>query len=283
MIAILYKIIPKLFLSKIVSYLSFSRNIFIKYLLINFFIYCFKINLVYLSINSRTYKSFNDFFTRGFIKKSKISSVVQINSPVNGTIMQFGKIYNNTLIQSKGKLLSMYKLLDIYNDNSLFKYFGSGSSFMTIYLSPDDYHCVHMPVTAKLLYMKYINGGLLPVNHFANYYIPNLLINNERVVSLFEFGSKKMVIIFIGAIIVGNIKTCWHGVINFHHPNFNSSFCYKDDISSQIFLNANEKIGSFCLGSTVILLFEKNSIEWNPKIKLNDYIKYSSNIGKKIL
>jgi len=222
-----------------------------------------------------SYSSFNAFFTREL--KAGVRPINNdansIVSPVDGQISQIGKIEKDQLLQAKGHNFSLVDLLA--GDTKLSAQFENGH-FTTVYLSPKDYHRIHMPVTGKLKQMTFVPGDLFSVSEATTQLVPNLFARNERTITVFETENGPMVLILVGAIFVGSMETIWHGEIlsNGKKP---TTWTYSDD--QQITLNKGEEMGRFNMGSTIILLHPKNAIEWIAEAKAGDLVKLGEKIG----
>ena len=206
--------------------------------------------------NPFAYDSFNSFFTRKLKEELRPidNSSDSIVSPVDGLLNQFGKISNDKLIQAKN---IDYKLDQLVGDESLSKSFIDGD-FATIYLAPFHYHRIHMPISGILEKMLYIPGKLFSVNNETAEGIKDLYTKNERVVAIFNTEIGRVAVILVGAMIVGSIETFWHGAVSPPHYKTIQAWDYSSTEENHIKLNKGEEMGLFKLGSTVIMLFEKD-------------------------
>ncbi|MES2127297.1 MAG: archaetidylserine decarboxylase [Pseudomonadota bacterium] len=205
-----------------------------------------------------SYSSFNEFFTRPLRAGARPLAEADFVCPVDGAISQFGAIENGRIFQAKGHNFSTTELVG--GDATLAEQFRHGS-FANVYLSPKDYHRIHMPCDGRLTRMIYVPGDLFSVNPTTARGIPNLFARNERVVCVFEsaeFGP--FVMVLVGATIVGSMATVWHGVVN--PPRTKEVREWRYD--TQVLLNKGEEMGRFLLGSTVVMLFQKDTISFNP-------------------
>ena len=264
-------LLPHAMTSRLVSKLVDSKNKTIKNYLIKFAIKKFNINLVEAKeTDISKYKSFNDFFIRELKDDLRPLSNKEniISSPADGVLSHFGTINNNSLIQAKGKLFSLESLIAKSSTTNFTK-------FATIYLSPKDYHRVHMPIDGKLTKMVYIPGKLFSVNKITASKVDNLFARNERLVCYFDTIIGEVAIIFIGALLVAGIETTWHGKIA---PNYYKDIhtwyynCHKFNIN----FRKGDTIGWFNFGSTVIVLTPGNNVNFkfeenqtNTKIRVN--------------
>jgi phosphatidylserine decarboxylase len=209
-------------------------------------------------MNLGSYKSFNDFFTRPLKAGIRPLSAADFVCPVDGAISQFGDIDDHHILQAKGHRFTTTELVG--GDKALAAQFRHGS-FANLYLSPKDYHRLHMPCDGKLTRMIYVPGALFSVNPTTARGVPNLFARNERVVCVFESPEHgPFVMVLVGATIVGSMATVWHGVVNPKRTNKVSEWTYADQA---IVLKKGEEMGRFLLGSTVVMLFRQNIITFN--------------------
>lgn len=205
-----------------------------------------------------SYPTFNEFFTRALKPGARPIAQADLVCPVDGAISQFGAIDQNRIFQAKGHHFVTTALVG--GDEALATQVEHGS-FATIYLSPRDYHRIHMPCDGRLLRMIYVPGELFSVNPVTARGVPGLFARNERVVCVFEGPRGPFVLILVGATIVGSMATVWHGVVNPPRTRDVREWRYE---SQQVFLARGEEMGRFLLGSTVILLFPKPQVAFNP-------------------
>lgn len=205
-----------------------------------------------------SYRSFNEFFTRPLREGTRPLADADLICPVDGAISQFGAIERDQIFQAKGHHFSTAALVG--GDAALAKQFDDGH-FANIYLSPRDYHRIHMPCDGKLTRMIYVPGALFSVNPVTAAGVPNLFARNERVVCVFDGPRGPFVLTLVGATIVGSMATVWHGVINPPRPGKVQEWDYRDQ---NIVLKRGEEMGRFLLGSTVVLLFPKGDLTFNP-------------------
>ena len=206
------------------------------------------------------YHSFNDFFARALKSGVRPLADADFVCPVDGAISQFGPIDDHHVLQAKGHRFTTTELVG--GDAALAARFRHGS-FANLYLSPKDYHRLHMPCDGRLTRMIYVPGTLFSVNPVTARGVPNLFARNERVVCVFEspmHGS--FVMVLVGATIVGSMATVWHGVINAKRTNRPSEWTYADQ---DIVLRKGEEMGRFLLGSTVVMLFPRGTIMFNDQ------------------
>ena len=205
-----------------------------------------------------SYACFNDFFTRALRSDARPLAQGRWLCPVDGAISQFGAIENGQIFQAKGHAYSATALVG--GDGALAAQFDKGS-FATLYLSPRDYHRIHRPCAATLRQMVYVPGDLFSVNPTTARGVPGLFARNERVVCMFDTAQGPMVLVLVGATIVGSMATVWHGVVN---PPRTGSISRHDYPAGQIQLAQGEEMGRFLLGSTVVLLLPEALPGWNP-------------------
>ena len=206
-----------------------------------------------------SYTSFNDFFTRALKDGARPLAAADFICPVDGTISQCGDIDDHQIFQAKGHKFTTVDLVG--GDAALAARFQHGS-FANLYLSPKDYHRLHMPCAGRLTRMIYVPGDLFSVNPTTARGIPNLFARNERVVCVFESPEHgPFVMVLVGATIVGSIATVWHGVVNPPRTGQLREWRYEDQ---DIVLKKGAEMGRFLLGSTIVMLFQKGAIGFNP-------------------
>jgi len=205
-----------------------------------------------------SYKSFNEFFTRPLKDGARPFAETDFLCPVDGAISQFGAIERDQIFQAKGHSYSTTALVG--GDRELAAQFENGC-FATLYLSPRDYHRIHMPCAGKLTRMIYVPGALFSVNPTTARGVPGLFARNERVVCVFESEFGPFVLTLVGATIVGSMATVWHGQVNPPRPGVIREWRY--DATSAVNLEKGAEMGRFLLGSTVVMLFPKDSLAFN--------------------
>jgi phosphatidylserine decarboxylase len=206
-----------------------------------------------------SYKSFNEFFTRPLQEGARPLAEADFISPVDGAISQFGAIARDQIFQAKGHSYSTTALVG--GDRELAAQFENGS-FATLYLSPRDYHRIHMPCAGKLTRMIYVPGALFSVNPTTARGVPGRFARNERVVCVFESAFGPFVLVLVGATIVGSMATVWHGVVN--PPRSGVLREWRYDENATVSLQKGDEMGRFLLGSTVVMLFPKDTLAFNP-------------------
>ena len=210
-----------------------------------------------LDPNIKSYRSFNDFFTRALKPGARPLAKADFICPVDGAISQFGAIEKDQIFQAKGHSYSTTAVVG--GDAALAALFQDGS-FATLYLSPRDYHRIHMPADGRLSRMIYVPGELFSVNPTTARGVPGLFARNERVVCVFESDRGPFVLILVGATIVGSMATVWHGVVNPPRLQNVKTWNYSDQ---NIVLKQGVELGRFLLGSTVVMLFPKGPLQFN--------------------
>ena len=209
--------------------------------------------------NPEAYATFNDFFTREL--KPGIRPLADgektLVSPVDGAISQLGQVTGDRVFQAKGQSFSLSELLG--GEEATTAPFADGE-FSTIYLSPKDYHRIHMPMAGTLRQMIHVPGKLFSVNPVTAENVPNLFARNERVVCIFDTASGPMALVLVGAMIVGSVETRWAGVVVPGRRQVTSTL-YEGE--QAITFDKGEEMGRFRLGSTVIMVMPKGAVSWN--------------------
>jgi phosphatidylserine decarboxylase len=212
------------------------------------------------------YGSFNEFFTRALKPGARPIAAAEWVCPVDGAVSQFGAIERDQIFQAKGHRYSTAALVG--GDAALAAEFENGH-FATIYLSPKDYHRIHMPCDGTLRRMIHVPGDLFSVNPLTARGVPGLFARNERVVCVFDTPRGPFVLALVGATIVGSMATVWHGVVNpprsaqlreWRYPNTPAN----THAGKPVALKKGEEMGRFLLGSTVVMLFPNQPMSFNP-------------------
>ena len=225
----------------------------------------------------RSYQSFNEFFTRALRADARPLAAADFICPVDGAISQFGSIEKDHIFQAKGHQYSTTALVG--GDRELAAQFDDGS-FATLYLSPKDYHRIHMPCNGRLMRMIHIPGTLFSVNPTTARGVPGLFARNERVVCVFDSAQGPFVMALVGATIVGSMATTWHGVVNPPRSAQVREWSYD---AQQIVLRQGDEMGRFLLGSTVVMLFPKDRLHFNPAWAPVRAIRLGEAMGVKVL
>jgi phosphatidylserine decarboxylase len=222
-----------------------------------------------------SYSSFNEFFTRALRDGARPLGDSDFVCPVDGSISQFGTIEHDQIFQAKGHRYSTTALVG--GDRTLAALFDHGS-FATLYLSPRDYHRIHMPCDGRVTRMIYVPGSLFSVNPTTARGVPGLFARNERVVCLFDSAFGPFAMVLVGATIVGSMATVWHGVVNPSRTGTVREWHYRDQ---DIVLKKGEEMGRFLLGSTVVMLFPRSVIAFNPDWLAERTIRMGEAMGRK--
>ncbi len=226
--------------------------------------------------NIESYKTFNAFFTRALKADARPIAGADFICPVDGAISQLGDIKIDQIFQAKGHTYSTLELLS--GNNALANKFIDGS-FACLYLSPRDYHRIHMPCDGKLISMAYVPGDLFSVNPTTAVNVPRLFARNERVICEFQSAQHgTFVMVLVGATIVGSMSTVWHGIVNPPRSHSVRTWDYK---SQEVLLKQGEEMGSFLLGSTVIMLFEKSAMSFNTSWQPTGAVRLGEMMGNK--
>ncbi|MCL2657173.1 MAG: archaetidylserine decarboxylase [Betaproteobacteria bacterium] len=213
------------------------------------------------------YPSFNDFFTRELKPGARPLAAADLLCPVDGAISQFGPIERDQIFQAKGHRYTTSALVG--GDAELAARFENGH-FATLYLSPCDYHRIHMPTRGRLVRMIHVPGELFSVNPATARGVPGLFARNERVVCVFESATGPFVLALVGATIVGSMATVWHGVVNPPRPGRPREWRYQDQ---EIVLARGVEMGRFLLGSTVVMLFPPGPLRFSPQWALGRAVR----------
>ncbi|MDI1297701.1 archaetidylserine decarboxylase [Methylotenera sp.] len=263
MAVLLQYILPKQSITALAGKLAHYHGGNLTTSVIKWFVKRYQVNMAEAANPDITsYKTFNEFFTRPLKTGARPIAQVDFICPVDGAISQFGGIEKDQIFQAKGHTYSTTALVG--GDKALAGKFESGH-FACLYLSPKDYHRIHMPCDGILKSMTYVPGALFSVNPTTAQGVPGLFARNERVVCEFtsvQYGS--FIMVLVGATIVGSMATVWHdannGIINPPRTGKTKTWKYDD---KNISLKQGEEMGRFLLGSTVVMLFEKNALQFN--------------------
>ncbi len=268
--------LPQHFLSRVMHFFTRIRISWWKNLQIQGVIKIYGVDLSEaVESNPKTYLSFNQFFTRALKQTARpiANDPRAIVSPADGAVSQLGLIDDSAIFQAKGKTFSVVDLLG--GDPDRAQPF-IGGNFTTIYLSPKDYHRLHMPLDGKLREMIHIPGRLFSVSPTTTENILNLFARNERVVALFETEVGPMALVLVGAIFVSSIETVWHGVVTPPSAKNVQNWDYRDQ---GIVLKKGEEMGRFNMGSTIIVLFPKDRMNWSEELRANSSVLMGQLLG----
>lgn len=270
-------VLPHHALSGMMSKLTHCENKTWKNLFIRQIIKHYGVNMdEALESDVNTYPSFNKFFTRELKPGVRPFSTESnaIVCPADGAVSQAGDITGGKIFQAKGKSFTATDLLG--GDAARAEPFNNGV-FTTIYLSPKDYHRLHMPLTGTLREMVHIPGRLFSVNPATVNSVPELFARNERVAAIFDTEVGPMALVLVGAIFVSSVETVWHGVVTPPSITEVQNWQYGDDAPT---LNIGEEMGRFNMGSTIIVLFGKDKAEWDAEFKAEKMVKLGELIGR---
>ncbi|MCG6201627.1 archaetidylserine decarboxylase [Psychromonas antarctica] len=257
-------LLPKKLVSRLVGHLANAKAGKLTTFLIQQFIVKFKIDMSEAKYSdAHHFKTFNDFFTRELRDgiRPLVAGDENLSMPVDGALSQLGTIKQGRIFQAKEHDFSLRELLGGRDD--IAAPFDEGL-FATIYLAPKDYHRIHMPITGRLEQMIFIPGDLFSVNPLTAENVPNLFARNERAVAIFSTAIGPMAMVLVGATIVASIETVWGGSIA---PSKNKEIRYWDYKDQQIILEKGAEMGRFKLGSTIVALFPKNSVNFSEALQ----------------
>ena len=263
-------LVPQHQLSRVIGKVAASENVVVKTAVIQAFKAKYGIDMsIAEQSNAQHYKSFNAFFTRA-LKEGARAVDTQADSivcPADGAISQLGKIESGDIFQAKGQSFSVEKLI---GDPQLAQPFLNGQ-FATVYLSPKDYHRVHMPLAGTLTETIYIPGELFSVNQTTAENVPGLFARNERMVCLFDTELGRMAVVLVGAMIVAGIETVATGKVK---PTGRLELNHHE-----MKLEKGDELGRFYLGSTAVVLFEENKMQWDAEFKANSAVEMGKALG----
>jgi phosphatidylserine decarboxylase len=276
-------ILPKRILTVFAGHIAGLRAGRFTHALIRWFVRRYGVNMdEAANPDVRSYASFNEFFTRSLKPGVRPLARADYVCPVDGAISQYGAIERDQIFQAKGHRYSTRALVG--GDAALAALFEDGA-FATLYLSPRDYHRIHMPAEARLRRMIHVPGDLFSVNPATAQGVPGLFARNERVVCVFDVPhgtsgrTRPFVQVLVGATIVGSMSTVWHGVVNPPRPGQVREWAYDDQT---FVLRRGEEMGSFLLGSTVVMLWPKDTIGFNPKWMPGQGVRMGEAMGQAV-
>ncbi|MEE2729834.1 MAG: archaetidylserine decarboxylase [Pseudomonadota bacterium] len=267
--------VPQHLLSRAVGLLAESRWPLIKNAFINFFVQRYDIDMsLAAEENPEAYATFNDFFTRALKDGVRPIADSGVVCPADGAVSQIGPIEEDRIFQAKGHHYTLSQLLGGNEDKAA--QFRNGQ-FATIYLSPRDYHRVHMPFGGQLTDMTYVPGKLFSVNTVTAGQVPSLFARNERVVAFFDTEIGPMAVVLVGAMIVASIETVWEGMVT---PPLRrlKHFDYAPH-DGRMELARGAEMGRFKLGSTAIVLFGPNRVQWNDHLQAGSRVCMGESLG----
>lgn len=268
---------PHHWLTQFMYTLTRCRKVWWKNWQMRWFIEKYQVDMsIALESNPLAYPDFNTFFTRALKPGARpvVGGAGEIACPVDGAISQAGDIVDGRIFQAKGRDYSLETLLGGASARTaLF----TGGRFATIYLSPRDYHRIHMPLTGRLREMAYIPGRLFSVNPRTARCVPSLFARNERLVAMFDTEAGPMAMILVGAMFVAGIETVWEGLVNPHPSATPRDWDYRD---TNITLERGAEMGRFNMGSTVIVLFGKDRSDLDRAIQPGAPVRMGQLLGR---
>ena len=270
-------VLPQHLLSRAVGTLADAEMEWVKNPLIDLFIKQFGVNMSEAQRQTAgEFKSFNDFFTRELIDGARPieGDASVLSSPADGAVSQLGEIVDGRVFQAKGQDYCLTELLG--GDAQRAAPF-MGGEFATIYLSPKDYHRVHMPMKGTLRDMIYVPGDLFSVNQVTAENVPRLFARNERVVCIFDTEKGPMAMVLVGAMIVAAVETVWAGHIA---PPRRELKVTEYGAPTQVSLEKGAEMGRFKLGSTVILCHPKDTVKWSENLKAGTPLRMGEAIAE---
>lgn len=274
------RILPTHLLSRFIHWATRIETPWFKNAFIKTFMKGFDITLEEAQIqNPHSFRSFNEFFTRALIDGARPlpSQDNLLISPVDGKVYQAGNIIEGRIFQAKGREFNVTELLGGSTERAAPFL---GGKFTTIYLAPSNYHRIHMPIAGKLRETVYIPGRLFSVNPATARAMPNLFARNERVAAIFDTAVGPMAMVLVGALFVGSIETVWAGEITPPHQGQIKHWSNLDDNGRHLIeLDRGEEMGRFNMGSTVILLFGPDALQWAQTLETNMPVRMGQSLG----
>jgi len=277
-------LLPHFAVTKLAYWITHSKLKPLKNFIIRWFVRHYRVDMSLAENEDPTsYQNFNHFFTRPLkpLVRPLCDEPNSVACPVDGTISQMGTIEADRIFQAKGHSFTLGPLL-AYRSPWV-ENFHDGQ-FVTIYLSPKDYHRIHMPIDGTLKQMSYVPGTLFSVSPLTTRMVPDLFARNERVLCFFETAVGPMALIMVGAMIVGSIETTWQGKISpphgkeTKHWQYNSPYTHPSR-SGPYHLRKGAEVGRFNMGSTIILLFKKNAVRWSNTVTPDALVQMGINIA----
>jgi phosphatidylserine decarboxylase len=271
-------LIPHHTLSRVMHRITRSPNVLWRSWFTRWFVNQYRVDMS-LAQEPRleAYPHFNAFFTRALKPEARpiVEGEATIACPVDGTISQMGDIHEGRIFQAKGREFSLETLLG--GEKAWAQHF-EGGRFATIYLSPSDYHRIHMPLTGRLRAMTYVPGRLFSVNAATTRTVPGLFARNERVIAYFDTAAGPMAMILVGAIFVASIETIWAGEVTPPAGSWVRQWQYSGEEAIELAKGA--EMGRFNMGSTVIVLFPKEKVVWDEKLSANQTVNMGQHLGR---
>jgi phosphatidylserine decarboxylase len=271
-------LLPHHLLSRLIGYAAECRAAWFKNRLIGWFAKQYQVDMSEAQIEDlEAFEHFNAFFTRALKPGARPleQSPGAILCPADGAVSQLGKIEHGRVFQAKGHSFSLVELLG--GDSERATPF-MGGAFATVYLSPKDYHRVHMPLAGTLKEMVYVPGRLFSVNQSTAENVPELFARNERVVCLFDTERGPMAVVLVGAMIVASIETVWAGLVTPPKRSL-KTFRYDEAARAPIALDKGAELGRFKLGSTAIVLFGADQVQWAQELAAGSPVQMGQLLG----
>lgn len=277
MSCLLQYILPKQILTLIMGVFANCKQPWLKNFFIQHFIQRYGVDMRLAEQEEPSiYACFNDFFIRHLKPSLRPITPTGLASPVDGVLSQFGALHRGLFIQAKGHQYQIDELLACEKSQAEVFYQGQ---FATFYLSPKDYHRIHMPIDGKLRQMIYVPGQLFSVQPATAQGIPKLFARNERLVIFFDTPLGVMAMILVGAVIVGAMNTVWHGDVQ--RGKHRKVYDYLSTDTQPVILSRGQEMGHFKLGSTVILAFaEGQRVAWLPTLAMGSEVIFGEEIAK---
>jgi phosphatidylserine decarboxylase len=272
----LQRLAPQHWLSRAAGLLAGTRNAAIKNSFVRWFVQHYQVDMSEaLEENPAAYACFNDFFTRALKPGARPvdPGIDVVVCPADGAVSQIGAVRDGRVFQAKGQDFSVTELLG--GDARAAANFARGQ-FVTVYLSPRDYHRVHMPVAGTLTRMVHVPGDLFSVNTVTAEEVPRLFARNERVVCHFDTAFGPMVVVLVGAMIVASIETVWAGLVT---PQRRRIRTFEYGNTKPIHLEKGQEMGRFLLGSTAIVLFAEGAVNWEAQLGALSPVRMGQKIG----
>ncbi|WP_285258747.1 archaetidylserine decarboxylase [Halopseudomonas bauzanensis] len=271
-------LLPQHLLSRLAGGLANCTWSWVKNPFINWFVKRYQVDMSQaVEPDPTAYRCFNDFFTRALLPDARPldAGEASILCPADGAISQLGKIEHGRIFQAKGQSFSVLELL---GGNPVHAEQFQGGEFATVYLSPSDYHRVHMPLGGTLRDMIYVPGKLFSVNQTTAENVPELFARNERVVCLFDTDAGPMAVVLVGAMIVASVETAWAGLVAPPQRQLRSE-SYGHSAPE---LERGAEMGRFKLGSTAIVLFAPGRARWDEHLTAGSLVRMGQKMGERL-
>ena len=271
-------LLPQHLLSRLAGGLANCTWSWVKNPFINWFVKRYQVDMSQaVEPDPTAYRCFNDFFTRALLPDARPldAGEASILCPADGAISQLGKIEHGRIFQAKGQSFSVLELL---GGNPAHAEQFQGGEFATVYLSPSDYHRVHMPLGGTLRDMIYVPGKLFSVNQTTAENVPELFARNERVVCLFDTDAGPMAVVLVGAMIVASVETVWAGLVAPPQRQLRSE-SYGHSAPE---LERGAEMGRFKLGSTAIVLFAPGRARWDEHLTAGSLVRMGQKMGERL-